>query len=559
MSATATTLKNPQAERNREYNTRHKTCKTHRTPLRSAHPNMEDNNNLSRCSEQPNPEISETNMNEKPPSESLRSSLSKKEVEASISLTLSIATAATYNFVNEATVATSTTLNPSTKTIGRKWEHVMSKPSSSDPPAAVKDISSPELTSSEIVKAEGCDYNSEKSFKFSEHDKIIQQKIKRAYIPDPFSKECEKAQNRPFLHTGKNPQVGMRVELLIFLNSDVGGDDVEEGKNPHNNDNDTLSRKSKEVSECTAKIDGNEKCSSEVKTSYQKMCRVDDREFQRGKKRDNDGNIVPDHQAASEASEQSRRALPFRISGEVVEVRPIPTWIRTIDSPEKTMLEHCDSEAKMNNEYDQMKLRATDSYRRVTDCDSDSDGNAVGKLSSSNSGFRNWRPSASSADSGPNGGSLDLVDILASIMDPANQKKPKDCNQRANDMFSSVEAKWDYYQSDCVDPSIFTFQNLDDFKANKKKVQRATPSNEILEMWERLSNENKQQISEVVVSKLGARHGQEVVCEARYVLIARVIVSSTLSNDRYCRLCNLLCNSLSNLYIFNQLCSIIIK
>ena len=95
-------------------------------------------------------------------------------------------------------------------------------------------------------------------------------RISSSFIDDAFSRRCEQHQNRPFLSVGVVPRVGMRVEGLMFLKIQGNGDD------------------------CADAEDRNGE--------------AEDREWV-------EGNM-------------ERKIRPFRLSGEVVEVKPAPSLQR---------------------------------------------------------------------------------------------------------------------------------------------------------------------------------------------------------------------------------------
>lgn len=163
-------------------------------------------------------------------------------------------------------------------------------------------------------------------------------------------------------------------------------------------------------------------------------------------------------------SSDERAGIPFRMSGEVVEVGPMPVWKESGDG---TAVVH-DSDGG-----------GDDDARHVYHLDGCADGNdgdgdgkqdttqlrpSITTANSQNNHY--WRPCTLLDDCGPSGGSYSLAQLLRASI-------PSD---RLLSMGSDLNS-----------------------------------------VWERLPEESKKHCSNVIVKKLGARHGQRIVCEGRRV------------------------------------------
>jgi hypothetical protein len=163
-------------------------------------------------------------------------------------------------------------------------------------------------------------------------------------------------------------------------------------------------------------------------------------------------------------SSDERAGIPFRMSGEVVEVGPMPVWKESGDG---TAVVH-DSDGGGDDD-------ARHVYR-LDGCADGNDGDGDGKqdttqlrpsITTANSQKNHyWRPCTLLDDCGPNGGSYSLAQLLRASI-------PSD---RLLSMGSDLNS-----------------------------------------VWERLPEESKKHCSNVIVKKLGARHGQRIVCEGRRV------------------------------------------
>ncbi|KAL7479904.1 hypothetical protein ACHAW6_005623 [Cyclotella cf. meneghiniana] len=225
-------------------------------------------------------------------------------------------------------------------------------------------------------------------------------RISSSFIDDAFSRRCQQHQNRPFLSVGVVPRVGMRVEVLMFLKLRGNGDI----------------------------------CDGVV---------------------DRDGEVEEDREGVE--GNMERKIRPFRLSGEVVEVRPAPS----LQSPQYVLSPENGSQHTTRSVSRRITTDTQKSQAPSNPLDSQNKHTTKNKS-------QILLPSTSPQDSGPGRGSLFLADIV--------------------NVFVS-------------DGQVF------------EHMQQPTPL--MLEEWNEMTFEQKERIYNFMIERWGAVHGQEVVCEAR--------------------------------------------